>query len=718
MKKSIRKTLLWLILSLPVWAHAAAVDAEESFVQDLKPTVQETQAAHMAADILALYHYREVPPDPVLSAKVFDQYLKSLDSEKLFLLQTDVDRFSGDSASIAQKVRQDDLSIPFAIYDLYAHRAAERFQYARKLLKLGFDFQVSEDLQVSRSLQPWSQTSVELDDVWRKRVKSDWLSLKLAGKDHKSIVTMLDKRYERAIKRMGQTQSADAFQIFMNAYTMAIEPHTNYMGPNAAAEFDISMSLSLVGIGVAVSDAEDFATIMAVTEGGPASRSKQLRAGDRIVGVAQGARGEMTNVIGLRSEDLVSLIRGPVGTVVKLAVLPADAGVSAERKVVTLVRQPIAMEGQAARSSIETRSDGAVSRRIGVITLPSFYEDFAGRQADETDFRSATRDVKKLLSEFNASHVDGVLIDLRDNGGGSLSQAIELTSLFVGNVPVVQQRNATGDVMLGVDNQASVLWHGPLGVLINKRSASASEIFAAAIQDYGRGVIMGQSSYGKGTVQLMVDLDGLVKNDKPQLGELKMTIAQFFRVNGGTTQLKGVTPDIGFSGYFDGDALGESAFDNALPWTMIKAVHNAPNATIGSIVPALVAKHESRTQLDADFKQLREDMDERQRQRDKNEISLNEPERRQERAARQAQLTARQADTHMASPCPSDTRATTSLAAQGTTLEDGMLSGERSFEEELRAEKSMNTLKDIVLIESTRIMNDAIGLLQAGQTQS
>ena len=714
MKKSIQNGLLWLILSLSVWAQAATLDAAESISLDLKPTLQETLAAHMAADILARFHYKTVPPDQALSEKVFDRYLKSLDPQKEFFLQSDVDRFSGDRASIAQKVRQDDLSAPFAIYDLYAHRAAERFQQVRHLLTLGFDFQVDEDLQVSRDLQPWSPTQVELDEVWRKRVKSEWLSLKLAGKDPQSIATTLDKRYERALKRLGQTTSADAFQTFMNAYTMAIEPHTNYLGPSAAAEFDISMRLSLVGIGASVSDVEDFATIMELSEGGPASRSKQLQVGDRIVGVAQGERGEMTDVIGWRTQDLAPLIRGPVGTRIKVAVLPAGAEIGAKQKVVTLVRQSVDMEDQAASSSIETVSDGAVSRRIGVITLPSFYEDFAGAQAGDANFRSATRDVQKLLAEFNASHVEGVLVDLRGNGGGSLSQAIELTSLFLGNVPVVQQRNAAGFVMVGMDKQASVLWNGPLGVLVDKRSASASEIFAAAIQDYGRGVIMGQSSFGKGTVQARIDLDGLVNNDKPELGELKMTIAQFFRVNGGSTQLKGVTPDIGFTGFFDEAAIRESDFDNALPWRMIKAVHNAPDATIGSIVPALLAKHESRTQLDADFKHLQEDMDERQRQRDKNEISLNEAQRRQERAAQQAQLAARQVDSSNASSSPGQTPPTD----PGAALDDGLLPTERNFKEELRAEKSMKTSKDIVLIEATRIMNDAISLLKAGPLQS
>ena len=722
-----KKTLLWLLLSLSVWAHAATAtvtDGEKRFLQDLTPTAQETTAAHMAADILSRYHYRAVPSERAFSEMVFDRYLKSLDSEKLFFVQADVDRFSGDRASMTQKVHQDDLSVPFALYDLYARRAVERFQYARQLLKQGFDFELVEALPLSRSRLPWPQTPAELDEVWRKQVKGDWLSLKLAGNQPQDIAATLDKRYARAIKRIGQTQSTDAFQIFMNAYTMAIEPHTNYLGPKAAAEFDISMRLSLVGIGAAVSDVGDFATIMELTEGGPASRSGQIQPGDRIVGVAQGGDGEMIDVVGWRSDDLLSLIRGPQGSLVQLAVLPSDAGADAQRKVVTLQRQPIDMADQAASSTIETVSGGGgVSRRIGVITLPSFYEDLAGKLDGDPDFKSATRDVQKLLAEFSASHVDGVLVDLRDNGGGSLSQAIELTSLFLGSVPVVQQRNAAGEVKLGMDGQASVRWRGPLGVLINKRSASASEMFAAAIQDYGRGVIMGQTSFGKGTVQQVIDLDELVNNEKPELGELKMTIAQFFRVNGGTTQLKGVTPDIAFPGYFDESAPGESGFDNALPWTMIKAVHNAPNAAVASIVPALAANHARRTQTDADVKRLQDEMDERQRQRDQNQISLNEAERRQERTAKQVQQLARPTDPSRARLSPGETALATTMApsnaAQRTTaLDDGLLPDERSFQESLRAEQSEKALKDIVLIEATQVVNDAVGLLQAAQAKA
>ena len=712
MKEAMKKIVLSLVLSLLTWAHAAVIETEASLRQNLQPTQIEVKAAHLAAEILSRYHYKTVPLDQALSEKIFDRYLKSLDAEKMFFLQSDVDRFSGDRSKIGQSIRQDDLSVPFAIYNLYEHRVAERFQYARSLLQPGFDFQADERFLVSRQTQPWPKTTSELNDVWRKRVKSEWLSLKLAGKDDPSIVAMLDKRYERAIKRMGQTKSVDAFQTFMNAYTMSIEPHTNYMGPRAAEEFDISMRLSLVGIGATIADAEDFATIRELSAGGPASLSGQLQPGDRIVGVAQGVGGEMLDVVGWRPDDLIAQIRGPVDSVVKLAVLPAEVPVDATPKLVTLVRKSVELEAEVAKSSIETISDGTVSRRIGVITLASFYEDFAAKNSGDANFRSAASDVKSLLSEFKASKVDGVVMDLRNNGGGSLTQAIGITSLFVGNVPVVQQRTATGDVMVGMNAQARVAWDGPLGVLINKRSASASEIFAAAIQDYGRGVIMGQSSYGKGTVQSMIDLDELAKSGQPQLGELKMTVAQFFRVSGDTTQLKGVVPDIGFPGSFDEGVTGESSFDNALPWTKIMAVYYAPSANVKSIMPSLAEKHVLRTQLDADFRRLQEDMEEVKRLRDTTDISLNEAQRRQERLGREAQLAARQAVSHHSSPSASGAGVTLPQETSSTAFDDGMLPSERSVKEELRAEKSMKSLKDIVLIEATRIMNDAIGLLR------
>ena len=371
--------------------------------------------------------------------------------------------------------------------------------------------------------------------------------------------------YDHILKRIGRVKGADAFQIFMNAYTMAIEPHTNYMGPRAANDFDISMRLSLVGIGAVLAELDEYTTIRELVPGGPASLSGQLKIGDRIVGVAQGASGVMTDIMGWRLDDTVALIRGAPDSVVVLDVLPADAGPDGKHKLVSLVRKTISLEEQAAKASVHSMVDGKATRRVGVISLPSFYEDFAARQRGVQDFRSATRDVARLLVDLKTKKVDSVLIDLRNNGGGSLAEAVALTGLFIDKGPVVQQRNASGEITVESDTRPGVAWDGPLGVLINRGSASASEIFAAAIQDYGRGLIIGEPSFGKGTVQSMINLDQVAKTDKPQFGELKMTVAQFFRINGGTTQLRGVKPDILFPAVTDAENFGESSYRQRTP---------------------------------------------------------------------------------------------------------------------------------------------------------
>ena len=394
----------------------------------------------------------------------------------------------------------------------------------------------------------------------------------------------------------------------MNAYTMAIDPHTNYMGPRAAEDFDISMRLSLVGIGAVLAQLDEYVTIRELVPGGPASLSGQLNIGDRIVGVAQGKSGVMTDVVGWRLDDAVALIRGAPDSVVLLDVLPADAGPDGKHKLISLVRKTISLEEQAAKASVHSIMDGNTTRRIGVISLPSFYEDFAAREKGVKDYRSAARDVARLLDGLKQEKVDSVLIDLRNNGGGSLAEAIELTGLFIDKGPVVQQRNASGEISVDSDTQAGVAWNGPLGVLINRGSASASEIFAAAIQDYGRGLIIGEPSFGKGTVQSVIDLDRIAKNSKPQFGELKMTIAQFFRINGGTTQLRGVTPDILFPAASDTANFGESSFDNALPWTQIKAADYTPAGDLKAVLPVLSALHEARVKKDKDFQYLEEDI--------------------------------------------------------------------------------------------------------------
>ena len=696
-----KQQLIGLFLTLVVAVQGAAADSEPVSPPLLKPVAQEAKAAHLAADLLSRYHYKALPLDDALSSKMFDQYLKALDPEKVYFLQSDVDRLAADRSRLDDAILSEDLRAPFEIFNLYERRAVERMTYARSLLSKGFRFDSDETLMLDRKGQAWPATEAEAQDLWRKRVKNDWLRLKLAGQDDAAIVKVLDKRYDSAVKRMGKITSADAFEAFMNAYTMAIEPHTNYLGPRAAANFDIAMRLSLAGIGAVLMDIDGYATIRELVAGGPARLSGQLQVGDRIVGVAQGEGRAMEDVVGSRLDDTVNLIRGAVGSTVRLEVLPADQGPDAPSKTVSLVRDTIKMQDSAAKAKVYSVTTGEGKRLIGVITLPSFYEDVEALRKGDKDYRSASGDVARLLADLKAQKVDAVLVDLRNNGGGSLREAISLTGLFVGKVPVVQTRDAKGDVSVGKNVDTDVAWDGPLGVLINRASASASEIFAAAIQDYGRGLILGERSFGKGTVQTVANLDQIARNAKPVYGELKLTIAQFFRVNGGTTQLRGVTPDLGYLQSDDAAQFGESSFDNALPWTQVKPADYAPVGDIKAQLPRLKAWHDSRVQRDRDYQALMDDLAKVRAQRKANVISLNEAVRRKERAASQAR---------MAALLGAD-----GAAASGALADDGLQFNERKLSKDLAIEKTQKSVNDVLLNESLSILSDSAAL-KAGKS--
>lgn len=706
-----KKILLWMVFALFTAARAASPDAQALYPPELKPVPEEARAAHLAASLLTRYHYKAIPLDDALSAKIFDQYLKSLDSEKLYFTQIDIDHLSGDRVKLDDAILKEDLSVPFEIFNLYERRATQRLAYARTLLKNGFDFQQHESYQYARENVPWPKTEAEVQELWRKRVKNDWLRLKLAGKDEQSIVKILDRRYEYSLKRLTKIKSEDAFQAYMNAYTMAIEPHTNYMGPRAAEDFDISMRLSLVGIGATLSELDEYTTVRELVAGGPASLSGQLNVGDRIVGVAQGESGVMTDILGLRLDDTVALIRGAAGSIVRLDVLPADGGPDGTHKLVTLIRKTITLQDQAAKSSVHSIMHKNATRRIAVISLPSFYEDFAARQNGVQNYKSATRDVAKLLDELKKKKVEGVLMDLRNNGGGSLSEAVELTGLFVGKGPVVQQRNANGVIAVERNTRADIAWDGPMGVLINRDSASASEIFAAAIQDYGRGLIIGERSFGKGTVQTIADLDQIAKNIKPQFGELKMTIAQFFRVNGGTTQLRGVTPDIVFPAFSDAEQFGESSYGNALPWTQIKAADYLPIGDLKEQLPILVTLHKDRVKKDKDFQYLLEDISQSQVLREKNMVSLNEAERRKERDAQEVSQSSRELRLTVRKTARFEQSGNERPVEMSSShLDDGLQANERNLANELAVEKARKAVKDVLLIEAVNIINDEVAV--------
>ncbi len=691
-----KNRMLWALLVL---AQALSLDSALA-APLLAPREDQSQAAHLSAEVLARYHYRQVTLDDTLSAAIFDNYLKALDSEKVFFLQSDIDLFSPAKTSMDDAILHEDLRIPYAIFNRYQQSIEERIAYAHAVLDKGFDFKEHESYQFNRKNADWPKSENELNDLWRKRVKNDWLRLKLAGKDDKSIRETLNKRYDKMLSGLSKINADDVFQYFMNAYTTSIDPHTSYFGKRAAEEFDISMKLSLVGIGAVLQDKDEYTIIRELVPGGPALLSGKFKPGDRIVGVGQGKDGAIVEVMGWRLDDTVALIRGTEDSVVVLDILPADAGPDGEHKFISLIRKKISLDKQAAKKSIIEVKDGNITHHIGVISLPGFYQDFAAHQKGDKDFRSATRDVSKLLEELKKAKVDSVVIDLRNNGGGSLTEAIELTGLFIDKGPVVQQRDSKGEISVESDTQPGLAWDGPLGVLINRASASASEIFAAAIQDYGRGVIIGEASFGKGTVQSVIDLDQLVKNDKPEFGELKMTIAQFFRINGGTTQLRGVTPDISFPAQIDSSDFGESSYYNALPWTQIKPANFTPAGDLTSVVPILKAEHEARVSKDKDFQYLSEELAEANEQRKKNSISLNEAERRKEREDQESRIK----------------RHASSKAASSKDIaerqDDGLQSNERNLDSDLAFEKAQKDSKDVLLNEAVHILSDEVSLLQ------
>ena len=708
-----RNKLLLILFAVSIGAQAASLDSASLRAPPLKPVAEQPQAAHMVAELLTRHHYKALPLDDAMSEKIFNRYLKMLDSGKYIFVQGDIDQLQAARTRLDDAIITENLSLPFAIFNLYAQRGVERFTYARSLLKEGFDFRQKENFQYDRDKADWPKSEQEMRELWRMRVKNDWLRLKLAGKDDKNIVETLDKRYENFLRRVARTKSEDAFQIFMNAYAMSVEPHTNYMGSRAAEDFEISMRLSLVGIGAALAEKDDYTVIRELIPGGPAILSGQLKAGDRIVGVAQGENSDIIDVVGWRLDDTVAQIRGAADSVVVLDILPADATSDGEHKRVSLIRKKVTLEEQAAKKSVVSVADGAITRRIGVISIPAFYQDFEARGRGDRDYKSVTRDVARLVDELKTEKVDGLLIDLRDNGGGSMTEAVELTGLFVGKGPVVQQRDAQGNVAVASDTDATIAWHGPLGVLINRGSASASEIFAAAIQDYGRGLVIGERSFGKGTVQTMVNLDRVARNEKPVLGDVKLTTAQFFRINGGTTQLRGVKPDISFPSIADEDDLGEASFDNALPWVQIKAVDYAPLGNVKVVLPALQSRHQARLKTNLEFQFLEEDIAEVSVQRKKNLISLNEAERRDEREAQAAKLASREILRGASKTTQSDPPGQeTELAMKTPTQDDGLQANERDLSNELAAEKARKSTKDVFLDEASHILSDEVGLLK------
>lgn len=695
-----RNRLILILLALTATAHAAKTETAPPPI--LFPQTQQLEAAHTSARLLTRYHYKVMPLDDAMSEQIFNRYLKALDGEKSFFTQEDIDHFSSSRTRFDDAIFGEDLTVPFAIFNLFERRFVDRLTYARSLLGKGFDFNQKEDYHYARSKGEWASSEAEIQEVWRKRVKNDWLMLKLANKKDKDIRSTLDKRYSKLLSRVYKNKSEDVFQMFMDAYAMSIEPHTNYLGPKASDSFNISMRLSLVGIGAVLVEKDEFTTIRELVAGGPAMLSGKLKVGDRIVGVGQGKGSTPVDVVGWRIDDVVELIRGKKDTTVVLDILPANVGVDGKHKLISLVRDKINLEEQAAKKSVIEVKNGEANHKIGVITLPAFYQDFDARSKGDTNYRSASRDVSKILEELKKDRVDSILIDLRNNGGGSLNEAIEMTGLFIDKGPVLQQRNAGGDVSVQRDDDEGVAWNGPLGVFINRGSASASEIFAAAMQDYGRAVIIGEPSFGKGTVQTVINLDELAQGNTKKFGELKMTIAQFFRINGSTTQLRGVVPDISFPSASNAEDSGEASYENALPWVQIDAADYSRAGDLTDLLPALKIRHEARIEKSNGFRYLSEDIAEFKERRKNSTVSLNLAERRKEKEAREAKENFREKNGD----------ADTAGTEHGDSGEDGLQANERSIDEELAAEKSRKKIKDVLLIEAANILGDEMDLIK------
>ena len=685
--------------SAPTAAPAAKYKATPA--PELKPTEAQGQAAILAARLLTRFQYEALPLDDAMSSKIFDAYFKALDGSRLFFTQQDLDKFAPDRGKLDDAIWNGDMSIPFAIFNLYEKRSGERTAYALALLKKGVKLDGSGTYNFDREKAPWAADSTALDALWKERVENDWIRLKLAGKDDAEIRKTLSRRYENYLDRVHQLDSQDVFQTFMNAYAMAIDPHTNYFGPRASQNFDITMKLSLEGIGAVLQEHDEYTVIREVVPGGPAAKSGKLEVGDKIVGVGQGDCGAIVDTVGWRIDDVVAKIRGKKGTTVRLEVLPAEGGPDAKPHLITLVRQKVTIADQEAKKKVIDVKQGGRTIKVGIIDLPSFYEDFDARRRGDPDYKSASRDVAKLLAQLKAAKVAAVVVDLRDNGGGSLEEAINLTGLFIGKGPVVQVRDSRGQVEQK-DSDEKMLWTGPMAVLVNRGSASASEIFTAAIQDYGRGLIIGEQTFGKGTVQNLTSLDQLAMNTKPTFGELKMTIAEFFRVDGDSTQLHGVTPDIKFPhsiGYKD---YGESSYPNALKWTHIPAAEYTPVAGQKALVAPLTAEHDARAKTDPAWRLLLDELAAARKLHDQKTVSLNYDVREAERKQQDAQD----------ATFKKRREALGDVSAITLEPDDGLTAGERSVKQSVAREKAAKEAKDIELDETAHIMADEVALLE------
>ena len=607
----------------------------------IRPDALHPEIGKTIAKILPQFHYNHNRIDDDFSDELLEVYLERLDPARLYFLASDIEEFETYRYVLDDSLKYGEVGPAFVIFNRFKRRAQERIDFVMGLLEHKFDFSRDEYYPRDRSEEPWARTVAELNELWRKKLENEALNLKLAGKDWQGIQESLRKRYHNFQTRVHQYNAEDVFRYFMNTVSGLYDPHTAYFPPITAENFGIDMSLKFQGIGAQLTSEDEYTKVVRILPGGPAERSKALFPNDRIVGVAQGEDGEMVDVVGMRLDDVVQKIRGPKGSVVRLLVIPAGSTDESNTKEIVLVRDEIILEERAAKSELVELNHNGRIYRIGVINIPSFYADLEAQRRGERDYKRTTTDVKNLLRELETENVDGILIDLRGNGGGSLQEAIELTGLFIREGPVVQVRESRGFVEVKTDDDAAVFYDGPLAVLVDRSSASASEIFAAAIQDYGRGVVLGGRTYGKGTVQSLYNLARFPTLRNQRAGQLKVTIAKFYRVTGSSTQNRGVIPDIVFPSLYDEMDYGESKQAHALPWDEIRPTRFRPDDRVSRFLAQLRKASQERTAKNPEFQYLKEDIELFRARQHRKLISLNEARRRAEREAEQARKLAR-----------------------------------------------------------------------------
>ncbi|HUL46418.1 MAG TPA: carboxy terminal-processing peptidase [Steroidobacteraceae bacterium] len=699
MTESLRRSSGWItacLVALAALALAGSVQAPASPSLlppgAIAPTDAQRATARKIGRILEEAHYSHAPIDRKMSETVFQRYLEFLDPQRSYLLAADINEFSAYRDQFDEMIRTGNIDPAYLMFARFQQRNRERMQYALEQLKTEPDWTVDESFEFDRTHAPWPADQATIDDLWRKRVKNDALSLLLTGKQWPEAADILHKRYERVLKRIDQVTNEDVFENLMNAYARAFDPHSSYFSPRSSEEYRIQMSLNYDGIGASLQVVDDYVTIMNVIEGGPAAVAGTLKTNDRITAVGQGHEGALTDVIGWRLDDVVQLIRGKAGTSVRLQILPGGAAPGSPEKTLEFTRNKITLEAQAAHKDVKTVARNGRTFRIGVITVPGFYQDIAAQNAGDEDYRSTTRDVAKLLRELKTENIDGLVLDLRGDGGGYLPEATALTGLFINHGPVVQLRDTSGRLEVLDDPESAPAYDGPLAVLVDRMSASASEIFAGAIQDYHRGLIIGQTTFGKGTVQNLVPLDRWSR--EPVNGQLTVTIGKFYRITGESTQHRGVEPDIPLASVLDTKEIGESALESSLPWDRIAGVPFRSSAVAATepSVAMLASAEDVRAQHDPDYRWLVSDIAAIDTLRAEKSVSLNLKVRREERAREDKERLERE----------NSRRVAKNLPPLKTVAE---------------LDKAKDELPDVMLDQAAQIMTDVVTGVRSGPVQ-